>query len=250
MTALAIARFPVAPERPDVSIARLGPSHPKMQLIVEGGQVFTVQYAPRDSVLDGVAPTFASVDRGGRRPLLLEAGGTLETLSYDLILGYRDPQASIEQLLGDLYAIAKSGKRLQVKLDPTAGRHTWRITQFSQNIIARQHGTNHATRAVCTVQMTEVSDPVREVGPLSGGHSGGGSSGGGTRPIKNPTHYVVKKGDTLQSIAKHFYGKTSYWRKIADLNKIRDPKKLKVGQKLKLPPLPMVIQQIPISGPR
>lgn len=47
--------------------------------------------------------------------------------------------------------------------------------------------------------------------------------------------YTVKKGDTLQRIAVQQLGSAGRWREIADLNKIRDPKKIKVGQKLKLP---------------
>lgn len=58
--------------------------------------------------------------------------------------------------------------------------------------------------------------------------------------------YVVKKGDTLQKIAarEDVYGDARKWREIAQANKIRDPKKLKVGTKLKIPPLATV----PIPG--
>jgi hypothetical protein len=47
--------------------------------------------------------------------------------------------------------------------------------------------------------------------------------------------YVVKKGDTLSKIAARELGKASRWREIAKLNNLRDPNKLKVGQRLKLP---------------
>lgn len=47
--------------------------------------------------------------------------------------------------------------------------------------------------------------------------------------------YTVKKGDTLQRIAVQQLGSAGRWREIATLNKLRDPKKIKVGQKLKLP---------------
>lgn len=49
--------------------------------------------------------------------------------------------------------------------------------------------------------------------------------------------YVVKSGDTLSKIAARsdVYGNASKWKKIADANGIRDPKKIHVGQTLKVP---------------
>lgn len=48
---------------------------------------------------------------------------------------------------------------------------------------------------------------------------------------------TVRKGDTLQKIAARELGSAKCWRKIASIksNKIRDPKKLKVGKVLKMP---------------
>lgn len=57
------------------------------------------------------------------------------------------------------------------------------------------------------------------------------ASGGGART------YVVKKGDTLSSIAKKMYGSENQYRKILNANRktIKDPNKLRVGQKLIIP---------------
>lgn len=51
--------------------------------------------------------------------------------------------------------------------------------------------------------------------------------------------YVVKKGDTLQKISSEVYGTTKKWKKIFDANKdtLKDPDKIKVGQKLVIPDL-------------
>lgn len=47
--------------------------------------------------------------------------------------------------------------------------------------------------------------------------------------------YTIKKGDTLQSIAKKLLGKASRWQEIARLNNIHDPRNLKVGRKIRVP---------------
>lgn len=47
--------------------------------------------------------------------------------------------------------------------------------------------------------------------------------------------YTVKKGDTLLSIAAARLGDYTRWTAIAALNGLRDPNRLTVGQKLKLP---------------
>jgi LysM repeat protein len=47
--------------------------------------------------------------------------------------------------------------------------------------------------------------------------------------------YTVKKGDSLTSIAAKKLGDSKRWKEIADLNGIRNPKSIKVGQVLRLP---------------
>lgn len=55
--------------------------------------------------------------------------------------------------------------------------------------------------------------------------------GGGDRKKK----YTVKKGDTLQSIARDLYGDQSKWKKIAEANNLRNGRNLTPGDKLKIP---------------
>ncbi|MBL8878207.1 MAG: LysM peptidoglycan-binding domain-containing protein [Phycisphaerales bacterium] len=49
--------------------------------------------------------------------------------------------------------------------------------------------------------------------------------------------YIVKKGDTLSEIAQKMYGDAGQYKKILNANRktIKDPKKLRVGQKLIIP---------------
>jgi hypothetical protein len=47
--------------------------------------------------------------------------------------------------------------------------------------------------------------------------------------------YIVRRGDTLGSIAARLLHSSSKWHDIAKANGIRDPNSIKVGQKLKIP---------------
>ena len=50
--------------------------------------------------------------------------------------------------------------------------------------------------------------------------------------------YTIQRGDTLMAIAAHFYGNASQWSVIAQANPEVDPRRLRVGQVIKLPARP------------
>lgn len=47
--------------------------------------------------------------------------------------------------------------------------------------------------------------------------------------------HVVREGDTLHSVANTYFGNPAIWRRIADVNRINDPARLKAGSTLFLP---------------
>ena len=47
--------------------------------------------------------------------------------------------------------------------------------------------------------------------------------------------YIVKSGDNLSKISRHFYGDANQYTKIAQANNLDDPDKIKVGQQLRIP---------------
>ena len=49
------------------------------------------------------------------------------------------------------------------------------------------------------------------------------------------TTYIVKKGDTIMSICKKYYGNTEKLNEIIAVNNIEDADKLYIGQEIKLP---------------
>ena len=53
--------------------------------------------------------------------------------------------------------------------------------------------------------------------------------------LTEPQSYVVKKGDTIISICKSYYGNIDKVQVVAEYNDIDDINKLYVGQVIKLP---------------
>lgn len=54
-------------------------------------------------------------------------------------------------------------------------------------------------------------------------------------PVASGRTYTVKRGDTLSVIASRELGRSSRWPEVAKLNNLRDPDRLTVGQRLRLP---------------
>ena len=85
----------------------------------------------------------------------------------------------------------------------------------------------------------------------SGGSSAGLAGAGPTNPSTSSTGnstanstvngtgsettYVVKKGDSFESISKSMYGTTTKWKEIAKANPTVDPTRMKIGAKLRIP---------------
>jgi nucleoid-associated protein YgaU len=58
--------------------------------------------------------------------------------------------------------------------------------------------------------------------------------------LQSPDHtraYTVRAGDTLAGIAAEMYGRASEWRRLADHNRITDPRRLVAGRVLEVPPV-------------
>lgn len=79
-------------------------------------------------------------------------------------------------------------------------------------------------RAVCTVNLEEISGELGGQNPTSGALAA------------TDTHLLVA-GDTLHSVAYRVYGNAELWRVIAAANDIDDPMRLNTGFRLLLPAL-------------
>jgi nucleoid-associated protein YgaU len=97
--------------------------------------------------------------------------------------------------------------------------------------------------------MTFSSDnPGADFSDVSGTSSAGNSSAGGadfsdvsagssSTAAPGGTTYIVKAGDSLSKIAKHFYGDAGKWKKIhaANSDKIPNPDLIHPGLQLTIP---------------
>lgn len=132
---------------------------------------------------------------------------------------------------------------------PPAFRHLqWVLEGINYGDELRRHNGNR-TRAHMVLDFLEYVPPRLL--------AGGSGSLGVTSPAKNSATkakapvvvpagtarkakassktYVVKKGDTLPKIAQKALGNKNRWHEIATLNGINDPKRVTVGDRLRLP---------------
>ena len=76
--------------------------------------------------------------------------------------------------------------------------------------------------------------PLNEDFYIEDSSSADNSWSGGTVTTGYQT-YTIKKGDTLGSISKKFFGTTTKWKLIAETNNISNPASIKIGQVLEIP---------------
>lgn len=201
------------------------PAHPKAALRAETGYTLVLRWAPTGADLAGWGVVWSPLDRPGRRPLVARTSDGLPTVSYSILLGGLSHQDSIEPELAALRVLAESGSRVTlVNLSPQEAG-PWRIANVSVSASLRQHGTNHFTRAVVSLDLVAAVD-VNSAATVVRRYT-----------LKSPTRTIyvyVKKGMTLRSLAYKYYGDPYHWRPIYDKNRLKSTT-LKIGRRLAIP---------------
>lgn len=93
--------------------------------------------------------------------------------------------------------------------------------------------------------------PVTFEDPPQGGATdlaNGGRTDGAVIRAPEFRDYVVKDGETFKSIARDELGNVGLWNAIARSNPLRDPRRLKAGDVIRLPLDPANIQGVLVSG--
>lgn len=204
--------------------------------------ILYIPYAPVE-VTHNHNADYADVNRPGKKPALVYTNQQRKTMSFTLVVADKylavpgQPTSPVQTVSASHVAITIADwSRLGTRLRITYGyfeTNVWRITQCTINTKKRRQDSNDFAHAEIDLTLSEVQDPVVGTGPVSGGVKPAPSKTTTTAP-KTRT-YTVKRGDTLYGISIKYYGTGGSWRRIADANKIKDPDKLKVGQKLKIP---------------
>jgi len=209
-----------------------------------------IPYSPSDVQHSNLGSDYAKPDRVARQPALIYMNQQLPTMSFDLNVVDRVTNIgagggfhtlwdggpltvqSAMQTITTLQSYAQLGTRLKVTYGALESG-TWRITSFSVQSQRRDPANNEITQATVSVEFTKVSDIKTGVGPVTGGVTPPPTA---TPPATAPARtYVVKKGDTLYAISIKYYGTGTKWRAIADANGIKDPRKLMVNTRLRIP---------------
>jgi LysM repeat protein len=208
---------------------------PHMTIKVEGSDVkITLPYSPQAGTMSNLGRNWQEIERSGLENLLAPGPIQRTALSYQLFVGGTENDRSITPTLNLLESIARKKKRLQVVYSTWESGY-YQINSLAVTVLRRSSQDNEPTQA--TVDITFISAQQRKlnIGPVTGGVSPGGSGSGGSTS-QTYREYVVRKGDTLTSIAIVAYGDASKWTLIAKVNHIQNPRDLNVGRKLVLPP--------------
>lgn len=202
----------------------------KMVLKTSGGTSFTVPFAPQETEVT-MGTDWQVSTRTGRNPVYQKSGMKSHTMSMTFILGKRD-QGSIWTELSTLRGMAKSDDYVQI-IYTSNESGLWRITDFNFNILFR-NVHNNPSRATVNMTFSRVKSGTLNSGPATGGKKPKAAAKPKKSKKKTRT-YKVKKGDTLWAISLRYYKTGSKWTKIADANKITNPRKLKIGKTLRIP---------------
>lgn len=215
------------------------PSKPVRMVLrsIDNKMVMNFPIAPVEVTYTGFGWTWAEVPRDGRHPYLVKEAYQLPTMEFTAKLVYsREPDRSVEPLMVILKNMKQATTILTMKYGGWFDARLWRIDELEFKTVRRSPLNNSPTSVEASITLKNVSDIKLTVGPISGGKKTTTKKPSTTKkPAKKSTtkKYKVKKGDTLYKLANRFYNDPGKWRYLADLNKIKNPKKLKVGSTIK-----------------
>lgn len=239
-------RVPAAPRRG---------RHRKATLSGQAGSVTFDRIDPEVD-FEALAATWVDDDRPGRRPTSARKGQGLRRISFDARIGWPDttdrPAVDVTERLLTLVRLGYSsfdngqvtiGYSSMESSTTLTGVGLWRVDDLSMRSLRRREGDNAITMASVHLTLVEWLPPATLATPgTSPANPGPPPPAPGTNlppaapPLPAaPRRYTVVSGDTLWGIAVRFYGDGNQWRRIADTNRITDPRAVRIGTVLTIP---------------
>jgi Contractile injection system tube protein/LysM domain len=163
--------------------------------------------------------------------------GALTKASCDQLLKWMSPPASgaIPTSVGDAVGAALSSALPAVpQTNPPVVTFQWGppLIGFMYDVMIKSCSVSYTRftptgipiRALVSLTMEQQPNVLSDLptNPTSGGRAG------------RRTH-VIKSGDTVQSIATAYYGRPGLWRRVAEVNRMTNPTRLRPGQTVYLP---------------
>lgn len=232
------------------------PGHRKVTI---AGQAGTVTFDIIDPELDlsGLADEWSETPRPGGRPLLERIGPRLRTMELRSTFGLAanvdangqglpvlNPILTLTALASPSSADAGTVRLAYSDLESSgkiARGGGWVITELDVHTRRRRQGDNAVNRAEVTLTLKESSRAVIP-GPPSAVPTATPAKPVGPPPPKPASpappaarRYTVRQGDTPWKIAVAMYGDGNRWPAIMTANRLRDPRRLRVGQILSIP---------------
>lgn len=204
-------------------------------------KVLRIPYAPKE-VQHTRGSDYSDVPRIGKKPALIWNNTKRKEMNLTLLVADKYAPVSgapnkttqivsSNHIASQLTSFADAGTRVRVTYGIFENA-IWRISSITVRTILRRDYSNDMAMAEIDLTFTEVVDLKVGVGPVSGGVKPAPSK---ATPAPKTRTYIVKRGDTLSKISIKYYGTADKWRKIADANKLKNPNKISIGQKLKIP---------------
>lgn len=207
-----------------------------------GGTVLNIPYAPRAVDHSDLGGSFVSINRPGLPEITVFQNRLTPKMSFSVIVA--DKRVSVGgsttvvnaiNVINTLKSFAESGKRLRISYGALESG-LWYLIDLSLSSIRRSPYTDEITQADVSMSFARAEEVVVNTGPVTGGVQPPAPPVATPSPAKTATKtYVVKKGDTLWAISIRYYGTGTKWQRIADVNRIKDPRKLQIGTKLTIP---------------
>lgn len=214
----------------------------RLSQVLPVGRTLTFDLDPQQVTQGGGVGGWEGVEHPRRSPTTRWTGGQLRTLEVALLLdGWRDQRSVEEQCrILDAYARPQANTTTPPVLAFLWGSYSalrWVIEDLSWGDELRDP-QGRRFRAQVTLSLLEhraetltVADPRKPAKAPPRGTQRPSTA----KPTASGRTYTVRAGDTLQRIAQRELSRANRWPEIARLNKLRDPDRLAVGQRLRLP---------------